>query len=435
MDASGGPRAHPLPFTDQAPDRHELEAWQLVQLNGMLDRVRAGSPFYRELLPEGHLGSLDDLARLPFTNPRDLAGTGLLAVPAQRVERIVSMPTSGTAGPGKRVAFSAADLENTRASFAAGLHCIARPGETTAVLFPCTTPNGLGSLICDALGRIGARALPLGPIASLPQAAQALAEAGATSAVGGAHALHALARWCVRAGERLPIERVLLSSDNACDAMTMALRDAWDCEVHEHYGMTETGFGCAVDCRAHDGMHIRELDLLVEIVDPQSGDRLPDGVEGEVVITTLAREAMPLVRYRTGDVARIIPGACPCGGTLRRLGRVRGHVLGEDGRVLLDRDLDLALDEALFSLPQVIDFEAHLQPEGLDAATAPPTAALDLALISLGRVDATDVEQALLSNGIECPARFAVTVVDDLPHPLTGKAPRLKMSHLSGQSI
>ena len=90
--------------------------------------------------------------------------------------------------------------------------------------------------------------------------------------------------------------------------------------------MTEMGYGGGVECDAHDEYHLREADLFVEIVDPESGSPMPDGVSGEVVFTTLIRRAMPLIRYWTGDTARYLTRPRPCGTTLRRLSRIQGRL-------------------------------------------------------------------------------------------------------------
>ena len=347
---------HPLPFSDQRFDRAELERQQLELLNNLIARARAGSAFHRRRLSAEPLSSLRDLAQLPFMTPDDLREqANALIVPPQHVARMVSLPTSGTSGEPKRVAFTEQDLLDTRAFFASGLHCIARTGERTAVLFPSNTPDGMGALICAALGDIGAVPVTIDLGQGLRRLVEALAGCGATSAVGSGHMLLAIARFCARHNEETGIERVLVSSDNASRSLIAGIGEGLACEVFEHYGMTETGFGCAVDCHAHAGMHLREFDMIVEIVDPASGTVLPDGEEGEVVVTTLRREAMPVIRYRTGDLARIMPKACPCGGSLRRLGPVRGHALAHSAE---DRELETAFDEALFALPGVIDYEA-----------------------------------------------------------------------------
>jgi phenylacetate-CoA ligase len=125
--------------------------------------------------------------------------------------------------------------------------------------------------------------------------------------------------------------------------------------------MTEMGFGAAMSCAAQDGYHLREADLLFEIIDPVSGKPLPNGHMGEVVFTTLNHQAMPLIRYRTGDLAAIINRPCPCGSKLRRMAWVQGR---KKERILLKNNAVLeiqSLDEALFALPQVVNFKVRLQ--------------------------------------------------------------------------
>jgi phenylacetate-CoA ligase len=423
---------HDLPFSDQSPSRREIEQRQLDMLNSTLERAFANSAFYRGHLPKHHLDSLEELQEFPFMSEQDLAGSGksMLAIPAHKVARVVTLATSGTQGSPKRIAFTHDDLDRTVMFFTSGLQCIARPGETTAVLFPCDTPDGLGDLICRALENIRAMALPYGTPSRLASAARALEKGGATSIVGSTQETMALAKWCnVRdrssaIGQpgrselpdlglrRLGIKRVLLSSDNICCSAVEAIENSWGCEVFEHYGMTEVGYGCAVDCHAHNGMHIREGNILVEIVDPETLRPVPDGELGEVVVTTLSNEAMPLIRYRTGDISRIIPGTCRCGGTLKRLDRVRGHALSENP---WDWKTASELDERMFRLPGVVDYRATL----LDAKTAKIHV---VTLLSLKEESVRVVAEEVLGVAVEIDAE----IVDDIESPLVGKRPRLR---------
>ena len=121
--------------------------------------------------------------------------------------------------------------------------------------------------------------------------------------------------------------------------------------------MTEMGLGGGVDCRVRADYHLREADLLFEIIDPDSGMVVPEGERGEVVFTTLTRSAMPLVRYRTGDISRFVPGDCPCGTALRRMAHVDGR-LGSGARVGKGLVSQKDMDECLLGLPGVVDFRA-----------------------------------------------------------------------------
>ena len=126
------------------------------------------------------------------------------------------------------------------------------------------------------------------------------------------------------------------------------MEELLDCEVFNHFGMTEMGFGVAVECSAHQGCHIRENDILVEVINPDTGAALPDGQTGELVFTTLDRRAMPFLRYRTGDMGRLLPCPCPCGSFVRRMLPQGGRLAGK-GRLW-------ALDGVLLACPGVVDY-------------------------------------------------------------------------------
>jgi phenylacetate-CoA ligase len=164
------------------------------------------------------------------------------------------------------------------------------------------------------------------------------------------------------------VRAVLLSADRLPGGLRRAVETGWGCTVYDHYGSTEMGLGGGVECAAHAGYHLREADLLFEVVSPETGGPVCPGERGEVVFTTLTRTAMPLVRYRTGDIAAFVPGACPCGSTLRLLGPVTGRLGGEvrlaGGAVLTIADLDAAL----LGLDGVADFAARVgNGDGRDA--------------------------------------------------------------------
>jgi phenylacetate-coenzyme A ligase PaaK-like adenylate-forming protein len=181
-------------------------------------------------------------------------------------------------------------------------------------------------------------------------------EADVDVAVGIPSQVLALARH----DDALRLKSVLLSTDHVPVAVTRAVEDAWDCRVFGHYAMTEMGLGGGVECEARRGYHLREADLLVEVVHPRTGEPVADGDEGEVVFTTLTRAGMPLVRYRTGDLSRFLPGPCPCGTSLRTLERITRRAAGvvplAGGRQLTLADLD----EALLGVDAVLDFDAEL---------------------------------------------------------------------------
>ena len=150
-------------------------------------------------------------------------------------------------------------------------------------------------------------------------------------------------------GPDFPIHKALISADACPPGITGPLEDLLGSRLFPHYGSRECGLGGAVTCPAFQGMHLRENHILAEIVD-ETGSPVPDGQWGELVITTIGLEAMPLIRYRTGDRTRFLP-SCPCGGVTRRIDRVTRM---EPGPAMAD------VDDAVFPLPGVVDCRGTL---------------------------------------------------------------------------
>jgi phenylacetate-coenzyme A ligase PaaK-like adenylate-forming protein len=308
------------------PSGRAVAAWQMDELARTLAWARGASPFHARRLDGVDCDDLrgpEDLARLPRMDASDLAAPGLLAVSQDTVARVVSLPSSGSSGPAKRLSFSEADLARTLDFFAVGMRTLCRPGDVALVLLPGRRENGVGDLLARALPEFGARAvaapegLPPGGVPAFVAAQGACVLVAAPSQLRRLLALPAAGLSGLR--------KVLASGEPLPDELRRAVESAWGCEVFDHWGMTETGYGGGVECAAHSGCHLREADLLVEVADPRSGGPLPPGAVGEILVTTLGPRALPLVRYRTGDAAAMLPGPCPCGSRLRRLGPVRGR--------------------------------------------------------------------------------------------------------------
>ncbi len=351
-------------------DRKALEEYQLERLNRTLVRARSLSPFYRRhlaglaLFP---LRDLGDVALLPFTTPADVREQGLamLCVDQGEISRVVTLATSGTTGEPKQLQFTGDDQDLTLGIFQSSMEQVARPGEACLVLLPCATPGGVGDLLRTAIARMGAQPVAYGLIENLRETALRMAEEPSCTLVGIPIQVLALARYCRAHDLRVNVRSALLCTDYVSEAVARALGDIWHCPVFEYYGMTEACYAGGMECAAHNGCHMHETDLLVEIVDPASGQVVPDGTEGEVVITSLLRRGMPLIRYRTGDISRVIPEPCPCVSVLRRLEKVRRR--RHCALYLGDRELPLAmadLDEALIPLPWLGNFRAWLAQGG-----------------------------------------------------------------------
>ena len=344
-----------------------LKAYQLQRLNATINYARRNTSFYRHHLasrPVALLSDLSDIARIPFTTSSDLTDNPLrfLAVRQDDIAKIVTLHTSGSTGEAKRLFFTEADLELTVDFFHHGMSTLVRPGQRAVVLLPGEKPDSVGDLLLRGLQRMDVQVLIYGPITDPLHAAEAIASFGAHCLVGIPTQVLAVARS--RTGAAIGtgnIESVLLSTDYVPLSIAETLEEVWGCRVFTHYGMTEMGLGGGVECDALDGYHLREGDLYFEVVDHETGDACSDGAMGEVVFTTLTRQGMPLIRYRTGDIARIIPQpCCPCGSVLRRMERVMGRW---NGAVRLGPDCILTLsdmDDVLFRLKGLLDYRASV---------------------------------------------------------------------------
>lgn len=310
--------------------RAALESWQLARLAETVAWARTNSPFYREHLPPEPITSLGQVSALPFTTPEDLRGHGaqMLCVSPKEIERVVTLDTSGSTGAPKRIFFTGAEQESTIEYFQHGMAEFVFPGERVMSLFPGNSPGSLNDLLSQALTRLKVDSIVFGfPTPErYEQLLHVILERKVDFLVGAAETVAAVARLSQQKGLAPQLAQqvrgVLLAAAFVSPADRLEIEQTWDCRVDEHYSMTETALAGAVGCPAPGGYHVWESDLYYEIIDPVTGLPQPEGVRGEIVVTTLTRKAMPFIRYRTGDFSRFLPGPCPCGSMLRRLGRV-----------------------------------------------------------------------------------------------------------------
>ncbi len=305
--------------------RPALAAYQLERLRATLDDVRRRSPFYRRRLSDvdaAALQGLDDLARLPPTTADDLRRDPLafLCISQSRVERVVTLPSRSPRLPPKRLFFSAADLELAVDFFHHGFAAGVGGQQRMLILMPCRKPHSVGDLLARGLKRLSAVPIVHGPLQSPRTVVETIVREDIDCMVGPPADILALSRYAGRNRiGRGQIKSVWLGTQNMLRAEVEEIGEAWGCPVYQHYGAAVMCPGGGVQCQHRDGFHLREADLIVEIVDPRTTRPVPDGTHGEVLVTTLTREAMPLVRYRTGHRAAVMTEACPCGSALRRL--------------------------------------------------------------------------------------------------------------------
>lgn len=343
---------------DDSLNRAALETYQGRALAETVAWARAHSGFYRRAFAAvPRIAGLHDLEQLPFTTADAIrrAPFQFVCVSQDEIQRVVTLDTSGTTGSPKRLYFTSADQELTIDFFHQGMTTFTDPGDRVLILLPGQTPGSVGDLLATALRRFDAVPVKSGPVVD-PAAVIEVIRREAIHVIVGVP-LHLLA--LVRRDPGLRVKSVLFATDHAPDPIRAELERAWGCRAFDHYGMTEMGLGGGVECEARRGYHLREADLLFEVIDPHTGEPQPEGAYGEIVFTTLTRRGMPLIRYRTGDWGRLIPGECPCGTCLKTLERVGARVNGRipiNGAVLKLADLD----RVLFQQPSIDNYAAVL---------------------------------------------------------------------------
>ena len=314
-----------------AADPDCLEDWRLVALGRAVAHART-APFYRDgltHLPPDFPGSLADFATLPTTTPADLAAAfpRFLTVSQDAIARMVTVATSGTTGAPKRMALTDADIEETLDCFRVVMAVTLDPGETVLILFPAAKPDSVGDLIGRGMKRLGAVPVFGDPTGNPARLAEALMEHRPQSLIAAPSQLRAaLDDPAAMGAARACLRSVVYASDFLPPELREKTAARFGCRVFDYYSATEMAYGGGMECEAGGGYHLREAQLYFEVLDPLGDAPVAAGEVGEVAFTTLTPRGLPLVRYRTGDAARMLPGPCPCGSRLRRLGPILGRI-------------------------------------------------------------------------------------------------------------
>ena len=314
--------------------RAALRALQGERLAAAVARARARVPFYKDTLAAASMEdedvTLERLADLPFTRKdhlREHYPFGLFAVPREQLVRIHA--SSGTRGKPTVVGYTRADLELWREVMARALASAgAVPGQLIQVAYGYGLfTGGLG--FHDGAEHMGLTVVPISSGNTLRQILLLQDFRPQGLACTPSFALH-IGESMREQGidpRALGVAYGLFGAEPWTEAMRAQLEALWGCVAVDFYGLSEMiGPGVATECaEARDGLHVNEDHFLPEIVDPRTGASLPDGQEGELVLTTLTREALPMIRYRTGDVTRLDPSPCRCGRTTVRMARIKGR--------------------------------------------------------------------------------------------------------------
>ena len=346
---------------------------QTRRLRAVVAQARK-APFYARILDEAGLSPEDiacpeDIRRLPFTSKDDLRAQypdRLCCVP--RADLVRMHCSSGTTGSPVAICYTRKDVEAwadlmARSMFAAGI----RREDTFQNM------SGYG-LFTGGLGihygaeRLGCMTIPAGA-GNTRRQIKLIKDFGVTAVhILPSYALH-VARQIEEEGEdprALPLRIALVGAEPYTEETRRRIESMLDLRVYNSFGMSEmNGPGVGIECEAQSGLHIWEDAYILEIIDPETGRTLPDGEVGELVMTTLSREGMPLLRYRTHDLTRIIPGDCACGRRHRRIDRILGR--SDDMFILKGVNIyPMQVEQVLMSFPEVgHNYLIRLEKQGL----------------------------------------------------------------------
>jgi len=315
--------------------RDKIKELQLKRLRETVKRVYDNVPFYKKKFKElgvkpSDIKTLDDLKKLPFTTKNDLRENmpfGMLCVPLE--DCIELHASSGTTGVPVTACYTRHDLDVWSEVMA---RCLSMAGLTKKDVFQNPIPYGT---FTGAFGfhygaqRIGALIIPSGKGQSERQI-KLMEYYGTTFISGVASYAMRLAQVAQNMGvdlHKLKVRNGLFGAEMFTKELKKKLMEAWDMDVHDIYGLTEMcGPGVSADCDQHDGLHLWEDHFLVECIDPETLEPVELEEEGELVITTLTKEGMPLLRYRTRDISRLIDQEiCECGRTHIKHTSIKGR--------------------------------------------------------------------------------------------------------------
>jgi len=337
----------------------QLQELQLKRLRETVRRA-GGSPFYRERLHQAGVswespGSLEEVRRLPFTTKEDLRarGTEMLTLPLTDIVRLHA--SSGTTGQSTVIYYTREDIATWADLVARSMYMTGvRPGDVFQNMMGYGLfTGGLGFHYGGEL--LGALTIPAGAGNSLRQL-QLMQQFGSTVIhIIPSYALYLLNTFAQRGVDPrgLPLRIAFIGAEPHSQEMRRRIEEAYGLKAYNSYGLSEmNGPGVAFECPEQQGMHVWEDSFLLEVVDPHTSEPVTPGTTGELVFTNLTRRGMPLLRYRTRDLASYDPSPCPCGRGHGRISRIQGRT--DDMLIIKGVNIfPIQIEKVLMSMPEV----------------------------------------------------------------------------------
>jgi len=347
--------------------RDFIERYQKYKLKKTIKHAYNNSPFYHKLFKENNLKPDDikshsDLIKIPYTTPENLQNElkSFFSVPEDQFVKVFT--TSGTTGKPKKAYFTKNDISKIITSTESGLKNM--NGILSKDIIRLSFEVGYGTEIwgnryCldQAFQRIGALTIATGRL-PIEEELEIIKDYKPTVYMDVTSRINYITRELKKICDlkTLSVKKILTGAEPTPSSLRKEIEKSWNADVMIGYGITEIGLIMAGECEKKHGMHLSEINFSTEIVDPDTDEQLPDGETGELIFTTYDREGMPLIRYKSHDLGRIIPGICSCGIPLKRI-EIKGRVddmipIGAGDNLFTKR-----FDEALFSIPEVEEYQ------------------------------------------------------------------------------
>ncbi|MBP3505024.1 MAG: phenylacetate--CoA ligase [Lachnospiraceae bacterium] len=309
----------------------QISELQISQVNSQIQALISAESFYGKKLEEAGISSIataEEFENLPFSEKNDLREAyplGLMTAPEEDIVRIHS--SSGTTGLPVIIPYTAKDVDDWAIMFK---RCYETAGVTNMDRIQITPGYGLwtaGIGFQNGAEKLGAMVIPMGP-GNTEKQLQMMMDMKSTVLCSTSSYALLLAEEIEKRGikDKIHLKKGVIGSERWGDKMRQRISKELGIELYDIYGLTEIyGPGIGINCQYDTGMHYWDDYIYIEIIDPVTLKPVPDGEMGEIVITTLVKEGAPLIRYRTHDLSKIIPGECPCGSKYPRLGTIMGR--------------------------------------------------------------------------------------------------------------
>ena len=303
-------------------DREDIKDYKLFKLRELMEYVSKNSSFYEDLYKEAgivpsDIKTYEDLDKIPLTEQQKLAENPYHFLCTSRKNIAREFTSSGTTNMMKRMAYSQEELLEVVDSLVSAFKMVGMDSkeDTLQIMYPTITatwdPGLMLGKTCDLAGFSSV----VNDSIDVDSQLNTMREYGTTVVIGTSSFIHSFSkrvRDIVKPGE-FGLKKIICSSEPLTESMREEIESVWGCKVLRQWGMTELGLANAIECAEQNGFHVNNPDFLIEVVDPKTGKVLPPGEEGELVVTTLRRKCMPLIRYKTRDITSIIDEACDCG--------------------------------------------------------------------------------------------------------------------------